>query len=477
MAPSYDFTKFYNVVDGKPRDAKEHMNAYDPVKLEELWDVPCATKQDVDDAVVSATKAYKTWSKKTLAERQKYLRTTLDLYREYIPEFGNLLLKENGKPAVFANGEAGMIAGIFEYFLSLKLEDEVLELKDRTCIKRWVPIGVVGAILPWNYPMANVGTKMVPALLAGNTIIIKPSPFTPYSALKFVEIVQQVLPPGVIQVLAGDDRVGPWLTTHPGIGKIAFTGSVATGKKVMEAASKTLKRVTLELGGNDASIICPDVDVEQVAPKVVMGVFFNSGQVCATVKRLYVHQDIYEKFLAAAVKATKAIKYGDPSEAGTYLGPTQNKMQFTKVKSIYDDVREKGYKVAVGGNISKGLFAEPSLVDNPPNDSRIIQEEQFAPMLPIQVWTDEEEVIERANGTLMGLGANVWSKSEDRARRIADQLEAGSVFVNAVEMLTFAAPFGGVKESGLGVEGGPEALKGYCNVKVIHVNVKDSAGH
>jgi acyl-CoA reductase-like NAD-dependent aldehyde dehydrogenase len=225
-----------------------------------------------------------------------------------------------------------------------------------------------------------------------------------------------------------------------------------------------------------------------------LGESTNVHQVCATVKRLYVHQDIYEKFLAAAVKATKAIKYGDPSEAGMYLGPTQNEMQFTKVKSMYEDVREKGYKVPVGGNMSKGLFAEPSLVDNPPNDSRIIQEEQFvsvndvhiclvtdivhqAPMLPIQVWSDEEEVIERANGTLMGLGANVWSKNEDRARRIADQLEAGSVFVNAVEMLTFAAPFGGVKESGLGVEGGPEALKGYCNLKVIHVNVKDGAGH
>ncbi|KAF2815451.1 betaine aldehyde dehydrogenase [Mytilinidion resinicola] len=474
MAPEVSFTSFKNIVNGGFRDAKEHTYGHNPATGEQLWDVPVATKQDVDDAVQAARTAFKSWRKTTLAERKKTVGAVLDVYKRHFREFGDLLLKENGKPTVFADGEAKIIIDQFEFYLDLKLDDEVIELKDRTCIKRWVPVGVVAAILPWNFPLANVGGKMIPALLAGNAIIIKPSPFTPYSALKFVEIAQQVLPPGLVQVLAGDDRLGPWLTHHPDVGKIAFTGSVASGKKVMEAASKTLKRVILELGGNDASIVCPDIDVDEVAPKLVRGAFFNSGQVCATVKRVYVHQDIYDKFLAAAVKAVNAVKWGDPLGADVFLGPTQNSMQFTKVKDIYDDVKDKGYKVAVGGNIApgNGLYAEPSLIDNPPNDARIVTEEQFAPMLPIQVWSDEEEVIERANDSKMGLGGNVWSKDETRARRIAESLEAGSVFINGVEMLTNHAPYGGIKESGIGLEGGPDAIKGYCDVQVLHTNIR-----
>jgi len=474
MAPKVSFTSFHNVINGELRDAKEHSNGYYPATGEKLWDVPVASKQDVEEAVQAARAAFKIWRKIPFEERVKTLKAALEVYKPHIEEFGNLILKENGKPTQFALGEAKMLGGIFEYFTSLKLEDETVELQDRTYVKRYIPVGVVAAILPWNFPLANVGTKMVPTILAGNTVIIKPSPFTPYSALKFIEIVQQVLPPGVVQVLAGDDKLGPWLTHHPDVSKIAFTGSVATGKRVMEAASKTLKRVTLELGGNDASIVCPDVDVDDVAPKLVRGAFFYSGQVCATVKRLYVHKDIYDKFLAVAVAAVDSVTWGDPSDAGNYLGPTQNEMQFEKVKSIYDDVQERGYKVAIGGKVAKGkgYFVEPSLIDNPPNDSRIMTEEQFAPMLPIQVWDDEEEVIERANGTKMGLGANVWSKDEKRARRIAESLEAGSVFINGVEMLTFQAPFGGVKESGIGLEGGPDAIKGYCDVQVLHLNVK-----
>ncbi|OCK78285.1 aldehyde dehydrogenase [Lepidopterella palustris CBS 459.81] len=470
MAPPVSFTTFYNVVNGENRGSKQSYHGVNPSTGEDLWDVPVATKQDLEDAVKAARTAFKSWSKKPFDERVELLLKICHAYEPYEKQMGDLLVKENGKPKPFATGEAGMVPEMLEYFLGQRLDDEVWKLEDRECVIRYAPIGVVAGILPWNYPLAQVSQKLAPALMAGNTLIIKPSPLTPYSALKLVEIAQQVLPPGVIQVLGGDDRLGPWLTEHEDIDKIAFTGSVATGKKVMASCAKTLKRVTLELGGNDAAIVCPDVDINEVAKKLVMGAMFNSGQVCATVKRVYVHQDIYQKMIDAMVAVVKAMKYGDPEDASNYLGPTQNEMQFEKVKDMYEDVKKHGYKTPIGGGIAqrKGYFAEPSIVDNPPNDARIMVEEQFAPMLPVQPWSDEDEVIERANSSKMGLGAAIWSKDLARAQRIGGQIQAGSVFINSQEMLTFKVPFGGFKESGIGYESGPAAAKGYCNMQVFH---------
>ncbi len=263
------------------------------------------------------------------------------------------------------------------------------------------------------------------------------------------------------------------MCAHPDIAKITFTGSIATGKKVMETAAKTLKRVTLELGGNDASIIFPDVDIKKVAPEVAMGAFRNSGQVCIATKRIYVHESIYEEFLAELVKVTNEMKVGNPDDGDNMLGPVQNKMQYDRVKGFFEDSKAKGYKFAAGEPdiaASKGFFIQPTIIDNPPNDSRIIQEEPFGPIVPTQPWSDLEEVIARVNDTNTGLGACVWSKDVEKASKVARRLEAGSVFVNSWERPSIHAIFGGHKESGIGGEHGKTGLLAYCNPHVIYVS-------
>jgi acyl-CoA reductase-like NAD-dependent aldehyde dehydrogenase len=244
---------------------------------------------------------------------------------------------------------------------------------------RYVPLGVAGAICPWNFPLILSMGKIAPALVTGNTMIVKPSPFTPYSALKFAEMAQKYLLPGVLQALNGDDRLGPMMTEHPGIAKISFTGSIATGKRVMMSAAKTLKRVTLELGGNSACIICPDVDVEKIAPLVALGAFFNSGQLCVASKRLYVHADIYQEMLAAITKVVKGWKVGNAAEEGMMLGPVQNEMQYGIVKGFFEDCAVNGYEFALGGEVGEGggFTVQPAIVDNPPHSSKIVAEEPF----------------------------------------------------------------------------------------------------
>jgi acyl-CoA reductase-like NAD-dependent aldehyde dehydrogenase len=277
-----------------------------------------------------------------------------------------------------------------------------------------------------------------------------------------------------VQSLSGDDNLGPWLTTHPGIDKISFTGSTQTGKLVMQSAAKTLKRVTLELGGNDAAVVFPDVDIDDVAEKVSTLAFMNSGQICLNVKRIYVHESIYEKFRDAVVKHVKNYKLGDGSAEGTSHGPVQNEMQYKRVKTFFEDIEKQGWKVATGGKFDpepkNGYYITPTVIDNPPEDSRIVVEEPFGPILPLLSWKDEEEVIERANDTRLGLGASVWAADLKTAERVAKQLDAGIVWVNTHFDITPMAPFGGHKESGIGAEWGVNGLKGMCNVQSLFLS-------
>jgi acyl-CoA reductase-like NAD-dependent aldehyde dehydrogenase len=276
---SFD-SDFGNIVDGKSRTKSDNYHqGVNPTTGEKLWDVPIATQQDVDDAVASAQKAFQSWSVKTIEERKELLKNFQELWGSYQEEFTTLLCKETGKPRQFAAMEVGGVGAWFGHHLTLDVPEERIEDDEKVMTTRYMPLGVVGAICPWNFPLVLSFGKIIPALLTGCTIIVKPSPFTPYTSLKAVELCQAVFPPGVVQVLGGDDKLGPMFTEHPGIAKISFTGSIATGKKIMAACSKTLKRVNLELGGNDASIVREDVDIEATAPELVMGAFQNSGQV------------------------------------------------------------------------------------------------------------------------------------------------------------------------------------------------------
>jgi len=476
MSPSkistLNFETFHNIIDGKPRASDNIHHGVNPATGQKLWDVPIGSEQDLNDAVAAAKRAFPAWRDTPVQKRKEILLKLADLFTQHAEEFTTLLCKESGKPRKFAGIEVGGVAGFLQYHCSLEIPEEKFEDHEKTVYTEYTPLGVCGAIVPWNFPLILAVGKIAPAILTGNTVVVKPSPFTPYTALKFVELAQEILPPGVVQVVGGNNELGALLTTHPDVAKISFTGSIATGKKVMEASAKTLKRVTLELGGNDASIILPDVDIKKVAPEVVMGAFQNSGQVCVATKRIYIHESIYKEFLAEMVAFTKTIKVGNPDDGDNLLGPIQNAMQYEKVKGFFADSKAKGYKFAVGDpdvTPSKGFFIQPTIIDNPPNDSQIVTEEPFGPIVPTQPWSDLEEVIARANDTKTGLGACVWGKDVEQAAKIARRLEAGSVFVNSWEKPTPQAIFGGHKESGIGGEWGKTGLLAFMNAHVIHV--------
>lgn len=475
MSPSatskpFNFTEFGNVIDGKVTKTEKTRSGINPSTLEPLYDHPLSTAKEIDDAVDAARRAFSSWSKTPIEKRKELLNAFADAIDNYFDEFVELLIKEQGKPLNLAKFEVQLASKETRETTKLDLPKYVIyDTPEKYTETRHTPLGVVCGIVPWNFPLAMATSKIVVALLAGNCVIIKPSPFTPYCGIKVVELGQSIFPPGVIQVVSGEDNIGPMLTSHPGIDGISFTGSIATGKKVMQSASGTLKKVVLELGGNDPTIILPDVDVSAVAPQIATCAFLNSGQVCVAIKRIYVHEDIYPQFREAFVAAAKAAKVGD---GFTDLGPVQNKMQYERVKGIIADSASAGQKFALGDekiSSGKGYYINRTVIDNPPDISRVVAEEQFGPIVPLLTWRDEEDVIARVNDTHFGLGASVWGKDVDRAIRIGNQIEAGSIWINHHMGVDKMAPFGGHKLSGVGVANGVLGLVELTNVQTFQV--------
>ena len=309
-------------------------------------------------------------------------------------------------------------------------------------------------------------------MLSGCTIVLKPSPFTPLTTLKIAELIADKVPAGVLNIITGEDSLGPMITAHKDIDKVTFTGSTATGKKIMEGASKDLKRITLELGGNDASIVLPDADVKKVAEQLFWASFSNAGQICVAAKRIYIHEDIYDELSAAITEYAKEVKVGDGSEQGTGVGPIQNKKQFDRVCELIQDAKDNGYEFLLGGDVDPsgtGYYVPISILDNPPEDARIVAEEQFGPVMPLMKFSSEEEVIQRANNTDYGLAGAIWTEDPDKGVEIAEQLETGTVWVNEFLHLNPLASFGGHKQSGFGVEYGIEGLKEFTYAQVITV--------
>ncbi|GKT41810.1 putative aldehyde dehydrogenase fus7 [Colletotrichum spaethianum] len=450
---------FVQIINGEPSATQRTRHGINPANLKPKEEVPVASRDDVDRAVAAAQAAFKTWSKFPYDKRRKAVLAYADAIDGLRSQFRDLLISEQGKPA---DAETDSAISWIRGMANIQLPEDVVEDSEtRTIITRYTPLGVVGAIIPWNFPLLLATGKIAPALLTGNVIIVKPSPFTPYCGLKLVELAQQFFPPGVVQSLSGDDDLGPWLTSHPGIDKISFTGSTTTGRLVMQSASKTLKRVTLELGGNDPAIVFPDIDVDKVAEKI-----------CLNLKRIYVHERIFEEFKESLVKHVRGYNLGDGSQKGVTHGPLQNSMQYERVKTFFSDIKSQGWKVAVGGEVdtSQGYFITPTIIDRPPEKSRIVVEEPFGPIVPLLSWKDEDEVIDRANDTAMGLGASVWTNDLEKAARVAKQIQAGNVRVNTHFDLSPLAPFAGHKESGIGAEWGANGLKGFCNVQTLFLN-------
>jgi acyl-CoA reductase-like NAD-dependent aldehyde dehydrogenase len=337
-------------------------------------------------------------------------------------------------------------------------------------IEQRTPLGVVATITPWNFPLMLLMGKVAPALVAGNTVVSKPAPTTPLTTLLFAEIAGAILPPGVLNVIVDQNDLGAALTSHPDIAKVSFTGSTATGKRVMQSAASSLKRLTLELGGNDAAIVLDDVDVKKTAQQVFNAAMINAGQVCLATKRVYVPARLYEQMCEALAQlATRAI-VDDGLKPATQIGPVQNPQQHEKLKSYLEDARRNG-KVIAGGDVVErsGYFIQPTIVRDIADSARLVREEQFGPILPVLSYSDIDEAIARANDSEFGLGGTVWTSDPERGFGVALKMDSGTIWVNKHLDLPFDLPFRGAKQSGVGVEYGREGLYEYTQAKIVNV--------
>lgn len=467
-------TEIYpNLIDGELVTTERTMDVVNPANEQVIAAVPACGKDELDRAVAAARRAFKTWRNTPIDQRREVIQALAAAIKSNADELFRLLTTEQGKPHQQAQMEIYGAAGMAAAQGTLSLDEVINEDSDtRLSRTRRVPVGVVGGIVPWNFPVMMAIQKIVPALLSGCTIVLKPSPFTPLTTLKIAALIKDIVPAGVVNIITGEDSLGPLITEHPDIDKITFTGSTATGKKIMEGASKDLKRITLELGGNDASIVLPDADVAKVAEQLFWSSFSNAGQICVAAKRIYIHEDIYDELSQAIAEYAKQVKVGDGSEQGTGVGPIQNKKQFDRVCELIQDAKDNGYKFLVGGEVDpsgSGYYVPITILDNPPEDARIVAEEQFGPVMPLMKFSSVEEAIERANNSEYGLAGAVWTGDTEKGVAVAEQLETGTVWVNEYLHLSPFAPFGGHKQSGFGAEYGIEGLKEFTYPQVITV--------
>jgi acyl-CoA reductase-like NAD-dependent aldehyde dehydrogenase len=448
------------------------LRVLNPANEEVIAQVPDATDQQLDEAIDAARRAFVRWRAVPLEDRRRVIRGIGWSVREHADELATLLTSEQGKPLSAARLEVESAAVWCDWFADCEFSDE--ELRDDHTHRvriRHVPLGAVAAIVPWNFPISLAFWKIAPALLTGNTIVVKPSPFTPLTMLRLGDIVKDTVPPGVLNVISGGDSLGPKLTSHPGVQKIAFTGSTETGKKVMQSASAHLTPTTLELGGNDAAIILPDADLAGIADDIFRACFRNSGQVCLATKRVYVHEDIYDEFAQRFVDVAAKAQVGNGMDPGVTLGPIQNRAQYEKVVQLIEDCQRAGLEFLLKGDIPEGpgYFVHPTIVDNPPEDSTIVVDEPFGPIVPLLRFRDIDEVIARVNNSEYGLGGSVWSRDVDLAERVAERIDSGVVWVNEAQRMAPSLPLAGHKASGIGSENGTEGLSHYTHPQVVSV--------
>lgn len=461
-----------HLVGGKLEDSAAVLQVVDPATGEICGACPDASREQLDRAVAAAAAAQAAWSATPPQERRERLEALAEVLRRHEGELAALVTLEQGKPLARARDEVRRAAFQIGRLTALPLERRLLrdDANGRIELHRR-PLGVVGAIAPWNMPIVLSVPKISHALYTGNTVVLKPSPYTPLATLRLGEYARELFPAGVLNILAGGDAFGRWMSEHPGIAKLSFTGSIATGKKVMASAAAGLKRVTLELGGNDAAIVLPDADLPAVLPRIFAASFANSGQVCMAIKRLYVHEAIHDAVAEGLAQLARAARVGDGFDPAVDFGPVQNRMQHQVVDRILADARARGGRFLAGGRLPDrpGYFVEPTIVTELPEDAALVQEEPFGPVLPVLRFGDVEDAVRRANATRFGLGASVWSRDIESAAALAARLDAGVAWVNAHMALDACAPFGGVKESGLGREYGEQGLAEYTNAVALYV--------
>lgn len=465
------------LINGEAATAEHAIEVINPATETVIATVPEASLAQLDEAVAAARSALPDWSARSMDDRRALILKIADRLEENIGELAQLLSEEQGKPiegfaglgAMFELG--GSLAWI-RYTASLDLPIEVIQDNDEARIEvHRKPVGVVGSITPWNYPLLITCWHIIPGLLSGCTVVAKPSEYTPLTVLKAMHLISDLLPPGVVNIVTGKGVLGAAISSHSDIDKIVFTGSTRTGKRIMEAAADNLKRLTLELGGNDAAIVLPDTNVAEAAGKIFATAMINNGQTCAALKRLYVHEDIYDEMCDALAAIAGSVKTGPASESPDF-GPIQNKMQYDRVCELAESAKADGATFLSGGEPmpGPGYFFPVTIVKDIPENSRLVQEEPFGPILPVVSFSDVEDALERANAVSVGLGGSVWSSDVPAAQKLASRLECGTAWVNNHAMIQPDAPFGGVKQSGVGVEFGRYGLVEYTNIQTLQIS-------
>ena len=478
------------IIAGEQRDASDGgtTEIRNPATGEVVDRVAAATSEDVDRAIDAAQTAFKKWSEVPPPKRAEILFKAAHMLAEREKELARLLTQEQGKPLREAVLEIRRFAHTLEHYAGLAKTIRggyVPALDDRRygmIIKK--PIGVCGSIVPWNFPVSLLGNKIGPALVTGNTVVVKPAGTTPLTDVQAVQILNEAgLPPGVLNILPGPARVvGEGLLKDPRVRKIGFTGATSTGKHVMEVAAQNVKRVTLELGGSDPMIVCSDADIDEAVSAASVGRFFNCGQACLAIKRLYLFDEIYDEFVFKLVGKVEKLRVGNGLEQGVIVGPLHTAAQRDEVEDQVRDAVQRGARILAGGKrpsgdaFAKGNFYLPTVLVDVDEESRVVQEEVFGPALPVMRVQNLDEAIEKANRSIYGLGSSIWTRDLDKANAAAEQIEAGYTWINSPQIIFDELPFGGVKQSGLGKEHGSEALDYYMETKSVVVARRENAG-
>ncbi len=469
--------KFKMTIDGQQSESLQYCEVINPAIGEAFAQCQQGNVEELNKAVAAAKTAFNSWSQTSSAERKDIMLALAGVLEANMPELMALITQETGKPMGGLNNvgsgmEVGGSIAWTQMTAELELAVDVVQDNDSARIEvHRKPLGVIGSITPWNWPLMIAIWHIIPALRTGNTVVIKPSEQTPVSTLRFVELANEVLPAGVLNIVTGEGDVGHALTTHKDVSKIIFTGSTETGKRIMSSSSCNLKRLTLELGGNDAGIVLPDVDVKTTANQLFGACFHNNGQTCAALKRLYVHESIYDAVCDEMAELAKQVKVGNGLEEGVELGPIQNAKQLQIVIDLAEDAKANGGRFLSGGNkiAGEGYFFEPTIVADLTDGSRLVDEEPFGPIVPIIKYSDVDAVIAKANENDAGLGGSIWSKDIAKATELAKRMECGSVWINTHGAIQPNAPFGGIKQSGFGVEFGLYGLEECTSIQTLSI--------
>jgi|TARA_R100000501_G_scaffold17919_1_gene34953 acyl-CoA reductase-like NAD-dependent aldehyde dehydrogenase len=462
--------EYHLTIDGQPVPGASTFDVINPATGEAFAQCPKADEAQLELAVAAARRAFAAWAATPIEERGKKIAAIADAIEARISEFASLLTEEQGKPLDQATGEMKGTINVLRAFSEMRHEPKtILDGGGKQAVEYRKPLGVVAAIVPWNFPVILLANKFAPALVAGNTIIIKPAPTTPLTALLFAEVCRDILPAGVVNLICDENDLGALLSSHPEVDKVSFTGSTETGRKVMASAAAGLKRITLELGGNDASIVLDDVDPIETAQQVFNGAMRNAGQICVAIKRVYVPEAIYDEFCTELARLAEEAIVDDGARQGTQIGPIQNRQQFEKVSALLDETRGHARIIAGGKALDRpGYFIPPTIVRDIADDALLVREEQFGPVLPVLKYTDIDDLVDRANATPYGLGGTIWSKDVARATQIAQRLSTGTVWINQLMAIDPRIPFRGAKQSGIGVEGGQAGFEEYTQAQIIN---------